>query len=210
MITSQQIALWTDKLRDISAQVLHYTHSVHQKEQYQKIQDIVMEMAAAVISKPIKAMEPLRGIDFSRPMPLVGGDAAIINEKGEILLIRRADNKMWAMPGGALEVGETPAEGVKREVLEETGIICEPVKLAAVHDSRFCNLNTWQHMYAFNFICKALNANNPDTPSHAYEISEMAWFDEQHLPENIDSGHVTRIPIAFRVWRTDEATYFDK
>ncbi|WP_327144383.1 NUDIX hydrolase [Nocardia sp. NBC_01327] len=48
--------------------------------------------------------------------------ALIRNARGEILLIHRTDNSKYSIPGGELEVGETPAQAVVREVKEETGI----------------------------------------------------------------------------------------
>lgn len=51
--------------------------------------------------------------------------AAIVNEKEEILLVKRRDNEKWAMPGGTMEEGEDLAACVKREVREETGFEIE-------------------------------------------------------------------------------------
>ena len=47
---------------------------------------------------------------------------AVRDDDGRLLLVQRSDNGLWAMPGGALEVGETVAQAAAREVLEETGI----------------------------------------------------------------------------------------
>jgi ADP-ribose pyrophosphatase YjhB (NUDIX family) len=51
--------------------------------------------------------------------------AVVENDEGRILLIRRSDNGNWALPGGALDVGESLVQAVIREVEEETGVICE-------------------------------------------------------------------------------------
>ena len=48
--------------------------------------------------------------------------AIITNDEGKILLHRRSDNDLWALPGGAMEIGESIAETVVREVKEETGL----------------------------------------------------------------------------------------
>jgi len=93
-------------------------------------------MLALATGETWEQIEPLRATIFSKPTPVTGGDAAIIDDEGRILLIQRADNGLWAMPGGALEVGETPAEGVVREALEETGVHCQPIALVGVFDSR--------------------------------------------------------------------------
>jgi len=48
--------------------------------------------------------------------------AVVINNEGKILLHRRSDNDLWALPGGAMEIGESISETVVREVKEETGL----------------------------------------------------------------------------------------
>jgi ADP-ribose pyrophosphatase YjhB (NUDIX family) len=53
---------------------------------------------------------------------VVAVTAFIQDEAGRILMIRRTDNDLYAIPGGALELGETLTQTVQREVMEETGI----------------------------------------------------------------------------------------
>lgn len=209
MITSKQVALWADKLRDISALGLRFSDSIYDQERYRAVQDIAMAMLAALTANPVETMEPLRDTLFSRPTPLSVGDAAVINDRGEILLIRRADNGKWAMPGGALEVGETPAEGVVREVLEETGVPCEPVTLIGVFDSRLCGTSSPHHLYHIVFLCKPSSTQAHRSASHAHEVVEVGWFAEDSLPDEIDPGHVSRIPEAYRLWKGEVRPYFD-
>jgi 8-oxo-dGTP pyrophosphatase MutT (NUDIX family) len=52
----------------------------------------------------------------------VGARGVIIDEQGRILLIQRSDNHRWAMPAGAMELGESMEECAIREVWEETGL----------------------------------------------------------------------------------------
>ncbi len=47
----------------------------------------------------------------------------IRNERKEILFVQEAGGTMWGFPAGAIEIGETPAEAVIREVYEETGLL---------------------------------------------------------------------------------------
>jgi ADP-ribose pyrophosphatase YjhB (NUDIX family) len=210
MTPAQQIALWADRLRDISALGLVFCKNFHDRESYRQIQDIAIEMLALATGDPIEQITPLRAPVFDRPTPLSVGDAAVIDDDGRILLVQRADNRKWAMPGGALAVGETPAEGVVREALEETGVRCEPVSLVGVFDSRLCGSVSRHHLYQFVFLCKPLDGGEAvGTPSHAIEVLGTRWFPEHNLPDDIDPGHVSRIPEAFRVWRGDGRTYFD-
>jgi ADP-ribose pyrophosphatase YjhB (NUDIX family) len=52
---------------------------------------------------------------------VVGGSAVVVDDEGRILLQRRSDSGNWALPGGAMDIGETFAQSVVREVKEETG-----------------------------------------------------------------------------------------
>ena len=55
----------------------------------------------------------------------VSSSAVIIDEDKRILLQKRSDNKHWGLPGGGIELGETPEVCVQREVYEETGLHVE-------------------------------------------------------------------------------------
>lgn len=52
---------------------------------------------------------------------VVGSSAIVVDEAGRILLQRRSDSGNWALPGGTMDIGETFAQSVVREVKEETG-----------------------------------------------------------------------------------------
>lgn len=62
----------------------------------------------------------------------VAVSAVVLDESGRILMIRRTDNDLYAIPGGGLEAGETVSQAVTREVLEETGIHVEVADLVGV------------------------------------------------------------------------------
>lgn len=205
---AQQLALWADQLRDASAMGMHFAKTIYDTAHYKTVQDVAMAMLALATDTPPAEMEPLRAPIFSRPTPFSGGDGAVIDAEGRLLLIRRADNGLWAMPGGALEVGETPAEGVLREVWEETGVRAEATALVGVFDSRRCGSVTRHQLYHFVFLCRP-SGEAATMPIHAHESLERGWFAEDALPPDVDPGHVTRIPHAFRVWRGEDGAFFD-
>jgi ADP-ribose pyrophosphatase YjhB (NUDIX family) len=65
---------------------------------------------------------------------LVVAVAAIVrNDFGELLMIERADNGLWALPGGAQDIGETTSNAVIREVREETGIEVEVDRIGGIY-----------------------------------------------------------------------------
>lgn len=208
---NEQIALWADKLRDIAAAGLIYAPTIYDHERYQAIQSLAIDMLAAATGQERAALEPLRDTVFARMCPVVAGTAAVIDHSGKILLMRRADNRRWVLPGGMLEVGETPAEGVLREVLEETGVACLPVALVGVYDSRRWDSGTAQQIYKFTFLCRPDESRPPVwPPTFAIETLEIGWFAEQSLPDGLYEGHRQRLHDAFRVWRGDMRPYFDQ
>jgi ADP-ribose pyrophosphatase YjhB (NUDIX family) len=64
---------------------------------------------------------------------VVAVTAFILDESGRLLMIRRTDNDLYAIPGGAQEIGETISQTVVREVREETGILVEVTGLIGVY-----------------------------------------------------------------------------
>ncbi len=62
----------------------------------------------------------------------VGTNGIVVDQHGNVLLIKRNDTRTFAPPGGALDAGELPPDGAAREVREETGLIVLPIRLAAV------------------------------------------------------------------------------
>ena len=209
MTPAQQIALWADRLRHMAASGLRFAPTLYDHERYQAIQDMAMEMLAFATAESPASLEPLRATVFSHVTPFSTGDAAIIDDAGRILLIQRADNGLWAMPGGGLDVGETPAQGSVREALEETGVASEAVALVGVFDSRLCGSVSRHHLYHFVFLCRPVEGAPLVEPSHRHETLATGWFTEEELPSALDPGHVGRIPWAFRVWRGEATAFFD-
>src|ERR1700693_1955764 len=93
--------------------------------------------------------------------PLVGVGGVVIWE-GRALLIRRGGPPLegqWSIPGGMLEVGETLLEGVRRELLEETGIEVRVGELIDVFER--INLDgggkTRYHFVVLDYLCEAVS-----------------------------------------------------
>ena len=59
--------------------------------------------------------------------------AVVTNEDGDILLIHKTDNDLWALPGGGHDVGESIADTVVREVKEETGVDVEVTGIVGLY-----------------------------------------------------------------------------
>lgn len=192
----------------MAATGLFYTKDVYDKERYEHLQEMAMEMAALATGQPLETLLPLKTTLFSRMSPLVAGSAAVINKDDKILLMRRTDNHLWSMPAGGMEVGETPAEAVVRETFEETGIRCIPKALSGVYDSRLWKPGSAFHVYRATFWCEPLH-EKPEIPFNTLETLEIGWFAENNLPPDLIVDHATRISHAYRVRAGKMAAYFD-
>lgn len=67
-------------------------------------------------------IDEIRVLIGRRRLMTVGAGVLIRDSEGRVLLQRRSDSGLWGMPGGTLEIGETPEEAARREVREETGL----------------------------------------------------------------------------------------
>jgi ADP-ribose pyrophosphatase YjhB (NUDIX family) len=77
-------------------------------------------------------MQWLRGRVGSQLVQMPAVSVVIRDEAGRILLVQDAYSGAWLIPGGAIEPGETPAEAAVREILEETGLRIEPLRVLGV------------------------------------------------------------------------------
>ena len=104
----------------------------------------------------------------------IGVSGIITNEYNEILLILRNDTHTWAPPGGSLDVGELPTEGISREVEEETGLKTMPVRLVSIDYRTF-----WGRDY-LQFIFRCIQSGGEIKPSE--ESLEVRYFKRRALP----------------------------
>jgi len=111
--------------------------------------------------------------------PKVAVGAAVGNDKGELLLIQRADSGIWLYPTGWCDVGYSAAEVVVKEVEEETGIIVEPVRLIAVLDGLRLGF-TRVPLYSLLFYCRAVGG---ELAPHPLETRDVGWFTRETLPQ---------------------------
>ena len=94
---------------------------------------------------------------WNNPTPVL---AAIVEYRGQVLLARNAawPGKMFALITGFMEAGETPEEGIAREVLEETSLKVDALKLIGVYDFQRMN----QIIIAYHAVARGEIALSPE------------------------------------------------
>jgi ADP-ribose pyrophosphatase YjhB (NUDIX family) len=123
--------------------------------------------------------------DPSAPAPnslVPSVNVIVANDAGEILMIRRSDNGNWAVPGGAIDLGESVAQAAVRETREETGVDCEITGLAGIYsDPRHVILYTsdGEARQEFSIVLTARPLRGEPTPSE--ESTEVVWVPASSL-----------------------------
>ncbi len=108
-------------------------------------------------------------------------NAAIFSkDKKKVLIAKRRDVPVWVIPGGAIDLGETPEEAALREVVEETGCQARIVRKVGVYHP-INRLATTTYL----FECELLSG----TPQTGDETGEIGFFDLQHLPKSLFHLH---------------------
>jgi 8-oxo-dGTP pyrophosphatase MutT (NUDIX family) len=103
-------------------------------------------------------------------------NVVVTNDDGDILLIRRTDNNNWALPGGAMDLGESAAQAAVRETEEETGITPEITGLVGIYtDPRHVIHYTSNDevRQEFSIVLTGRPVSGRPTPSD--ESSEVRW-----------------------------------
>jgi 8-oxo-dGTP pyrophosphatase MutT (NUDIX family) len=107
----------------------------------------------------------------------------VTNEAGGILMIRRTDNGNWALPGGAVDLGESVSQAAIRETREETGIQCAITGVTGIYsDPRHVILYTsnGEVRQEFSIVLTARPLAGQSTPSS--ESSEVRWCQHPRSP----------------------------
>ena len=184
---------------------LYYANTDYDKERYQHVLSIALNLLAALEERPFEEVKrEFQEDNWLHMSPAAGAEAVIVRED-QIMLIKRSDNGLWAVPGGLVEVGETLAEAAQRELWEETGVKGQITKLLGIFDSRLWRSKTKAHLYHAIFLADSTDI----MPEPSIEATEVAFFGENNLPE-LSPGHEYRVPLLFRILRGEiPAPYFD-
>jgi len=129
-------------------------------------------------------------------LPLPGVCAIVLNEHRQVLLQYRGDLNQWTLLGGILEPGEEPADGVVREVREESALYVEPIRITGVYTTpiiKYPNGDLAQYTITA-FLCRPTPEGQIPQVNDDESI-EMRYFDLTNLPE-LRHDHTLRLQHA--------------
>ncbi len=106
----------------------------------------------------------------------------VTDDDGRLLMIRRTDNGNWAVPGGAIDLGESLVAAAIRETLEETGITCAVTGISGIYTDPKHLIHYTSNdevRQEFSIVLKARPVSGEPTPSS--ETSEVHWMEPAAL-----------------------------
>ncbi|MEO3781378.1 NUDIX domain-containing protein [Micromonospora sp. B11E3] len=131
----------------------------------------------------------LRALAGDRTLMFVGARAVVRDNAGRLLLIRRSDNGQWAMPAGAMELGESIADCAVREVREETGLRALRVGAFALYTGPDrTHTNMYGHTYQVFTVAFRVEDWDGDLARVTDETTDAGFFPRDRLPAPLSTS----------------------
>lgn len=163
------------KIHSISRIGLLYSKDPYALENYEEIRKITMS-----------AIENFNNLSFERPLyferdiyptPNLSTRTIIFNEKHELLMVQEAKNGLWSLPGGWIDLYDSPSEGAKKECLQEAGAEVEIINLLGIKDvSQYSSSKLSEFVIVFEGRLKSF------VQEHCHETSDVKFFPLDKLP----------------------------
>jgi ADP-ribose pyrophosphatase YjhB (NUDIX family) len=202
VVGADELLRWSEALSAIARTGLGFTQSLYEQERFEEVLKVAADIRVAAgheLEAEVLVEEWLKLVGegvagYVTPKVAVG--AVVGNDDGELLLVQRSDSGVWLYPTGWADVGYSASEVAVKEVLEETGIEIEPLRLIAVLDGLRLGF-TRVPLYSLVFHCRALGG---ELKAHPLETAGVGWFAEDALPWPL-AGVERWGPHAFRALR---------
>lgn len=172
-------------MRALAQNGLTFTRDPFDRERYTELQRLAAELLAGELAIPAERAEAFWSGEegYATPKVDVRGGVFVADQ---VLLVRERADGRWTLPGGWVDVNDSPAAAVEREIHEESGYHAQAVKLAALIDRRkHPHPPSVHHIYKLMFVCELTGG----TAALSTETDAVAFFPVQALPE-LSTGRI--------------------
>jgi ADP-ribose pyrophosphatase YjhB (NUDIX family) len=170
---------WARSLQAIAQTGLHFSESEYDRERYQKILQISVEIFAEYSGQSPSLIQRLFEDQSGYATPKVDV-RGVVFRSGKLLFVRERTDGLWTLPGGWADVNDSPSEAVEREILEESGFQTKAESMLAVFDrAKHPHEPPFPfHVYKLFFLC-GLEGGEART---TFETSGVDFFGENEIP----------------------------
>ena len=123
----------SQKIQAIGQNGLAYSKDPFDIERFEELRELALEILQNYTDSDLPRIRDLFAGEHGHATPKVDVRGVVFNEDAILLVRERADGK-WTLPGGWVDVNESPSESVVREVFEESGYQTKALKLLACYD----------------------------------------------------------------------------
>jgi len=184
---------WVQQLQAIAQNGLTFANNPFDQERYEAIRTIAAEIAAAHTDMEAPAILQLFAKEIGYATPKVDVRGAVFLDNA-ILLVRERDDGRWTLPGGWVDVWESPSEAVVREISEESGYHTRILRLLALYDkNKHAHPPSPYHVYKLFFHCEIVGGD----AAQSHETDGVAFFEAHALPSlslpRVTPGQIARL-----------------
>jgi ADP-ribose pyrophosphatase YjhB (NUDIX family) len=198
---------WARKVQAIAQNGLAFTTDPFDQERYTQLTELVASILATELNVPVAQAKGFWEGDTGYVTPKVDVRGGIF-EHDSVLLVRERSDGKWTLPGGWVDINDSPSGAVIREIREESGYQARAVKLAALIDKRrHPHPPGIHHIYKLFFLCERIGG----AAATSSETDAVQFFPVRALPE-LSTGRV----LASQIERLHQhhlhpelPTYFD-
>lgn len=157
-MTRELLAI-ADELRAIATTGLHFGESEYDRERYERLLALAARLAERAGAGVAEALERVFGAEEGYVTPKLDVRLALFrrDDAGQhVLLVRERQDGRWCLPGGYVDVGDSPSEAAVRETREEAGVDARVTRLVGIFDNRL----------------------RPEAPPHLFQIYKLVFTGE--------------------------------
>lgn len=202
---SKEVLEFLKRVQAMAKTGLSYTENPYDVERYEELRDT----SNALLAKWSEVEESEVRFYFDQldtyPTPKVDVRGLVMRE-GKVLMIREKADGKWAMPGGWCDIGYTPAENIRKEVFEESGLEVKVSRMLSVWDKKMHNHPPEAaYVYKLSFLCVITGgALEPGHETLGADFFGLEELPELSLPRNTEEQVRKLVELA-----TKEAVDFD-
>ena len=193
------------RIQAIAQTGLRFTKDDFDKERYEELRDLSVDLIAQVTDAKIEKIRELFTCETGFQTPKIDVRGVILDQ-GRILLTKEKSDQKWSLPGGYADVNYSPNAIVEKEVFEETGLRVTANRVLAVIDTNSHNFPPLEyHFYKIIILCDKLEGELRGSN----ETLTSAYFDFDNLPDLSEKRNTYELLKLIQAQLRTKETYID-